>query len=310
MSVCFLKHVALEIPEEDIEKAKRFYTDFGLQAVQRKSCLAFKCYDRRYDSVLLIPGAKRKRLHHVCMGTTSEGIDKIWSNANRHDIPLIDGSPTGSSEGFYMKSPDGVLFHIVEAEKEEPILPEPPFLINSPGQNGRINAQALPFKSTIPEVKPRSMGHIALFSEDVDSNVEFLELILGMRLSDKSQDVVAFLHCQGGSEHHVIAFTKSHGPGFHHCSFLVGSPDEVGLGGRRMIEKGNDYGWGFGRHAIGSNFFHYIRDPWGSYAEYYCDMDYITNTEQWTPKNWPLEDATHSWGPNPPDEFINNFEVD
>jgi|SRR5450631_1169368 hypothetical protein len=33
--------------------------------------------------------------------------------------------------------------------------------------------------------------------------------------------------------------------------------------------------WGVGRHTIGSNFFHYIQDPWGSWFEYYSDMDFI-----------------------------------
>lgn len=75
-----------------------------------------------------------------------------------------------------------------------------------------------------------------------------------------------------------------------------------------MIDKGHAKGWGFGRHAIGSNFFHYIADPWGSYVEYYSDMDYIHDSAQWEAKNWPAEDALHSWGPNPPADFVYNYE--
>jgi Glyoxalase/Bleomycin resistance protein/Dioxygenase superfamily len=131
-----------------------------------------------------------------------------------------------------------------------------------------------------------------------------------MRLSDRSEDVVAFTHCQGGSDHHVIALAKSSGIGFHHASFMVGTPDEVGLGGCRMREKGHEKGWGFGRHAIGSNFFHYIRDPWGSYVEYYSDIDYIADSDSWEPGNWPLEDSLHTWGPNPPADMVHNYELD
>ncbi len=115
-----------------------------------------------------------------------------------------------------------------------------------------------------------------------------------MRLSDRSQSAVAFAHCRGGSDHHVLALAQSSGIGFHHASFMVGTPDEVGVGGQRMIEKGHVRGWGFGRHAIGSNFFHYVRDPWGSYAEYYADIDYIVDSDSWEPRNWPLEDSLHT----------------
>jgi hypothetical protein len=31
--------------------------------------------------------------------------------------------------------------------------------------------------------------------------------------------------------------------------------------------------WGLGRHAIGSNYFWYLRDPAGNFAEYSSDLD-------------------------------------
>ena len=122
-------------------------------------------------------------------------------------------------------------------------------------------------------------------------------------------DLVAFMHGIHGSDHHMIAFVKSDGPGLHHLSWDVGSINDIGVGASHMAEKGFAYGWGLGRHVLGSNYFHYVRDPWGSYAEYSCDIDYIPVTQNWRDGDHPPEDSFDLWGPNPPEDFAHNFEV-
>ena len=39
--------------------------------------------------------------------------------------------------------------------------------------------------------------------------------------------------------------------------------NDIGLGAMRMHDKGWTKGWGLGRHVLGSNYFHYVHDPWG-----------------------------------------------
>ena len=41
--------------------------------------------------------------------------------------------------------------------------------------------------------------------------------------------------------------------------------------------------WGLGRHAIGSNFFWYLCDPAGNFAEYVSDLDRITDAAAYAP---------------------------
>ena len=96
----------------------------------------------------------------------------------------------------------------------------------------------------------------------------------------------------------------------YHTSFQVTDPDEVGRGGRALVEKSGRGEWGFGRHTIGSNFFHYIQDPWGSWFEYYSDIDYIDDYALWTPTNYAMEDSLASWGPTVPKDFVHNYEVE
>ena len=107
------------------------------------------------------------------------------------------------------------------------------------------------------------------------------------------------MHGIHGSDHHMLAFVKSDGPGMHHCSWDVGSINDIGVGATYMADKGFAYGWGLGRHVLGSNYFHYIRDPWGSWVEMYADMDKITDA--WVTRDW--NELPYIWGPGWSPEF-------
>ena len=76
-----------------------------------------------------------------------------------------------------------------------------------------------------------------------------------------------------------------------------------------MASKGFTKGWGVGRHALGSNYFQFVQDPWGSFSEYSCDIDYIPKTQFWKAGYHSGEDSKSLWGPDPPDYFFQNTEV-
>jgi catechol 2,3-dioxygenase-like lactoylglutathione lyase family enzyme len=158
-------------------------------------------------------------------------------------------------------------------------------------------------------VRPRRLSHVLLFSSDVSRSVRFYSDALGLRLSDRSGDVIAFMHGAHASDHHMLAFAKSGGPGLHHSSWIVESIDEIGLGMQHMADCGYVRSWGVGRHVIGSNYFCYIQDPWGSFAEYSHDIDFVPADVEWQSADHPLEDSFYVWGPPPPDYFIVNHEI-
>jgi catechol 2,3-dioxygenase-like lactoylglutathione lyase family enzyme len=147
------------------------------------------------------------------------------------------------------------------------------------------------------------------FTPSIDRAIEFYGRVLGMRLSDRSGDGIAFLHGIHGSDHHMLAFAKSEAPGLHHLSWAMPSIDSVGLGGMAMVDKGYAKGWGTGRHVLGSNYFYYARDPWGSYCEYSCGIDYIPAQLDWKSMDHPPEDAFYLWGPDVPADFVFNYEA-
>ncbi len=140
-------------------------------------------------------------------------------------------------------------------------------------------------------------------------SIAFYGRILGLRLSDRSGDGVTFMHGIHGSDPHMIALAKSGGPGLHHLIWDVGSIHEVGLGAMQMADKGYANGWGVGRHVLGSNYFYYVRDPWGSYSEYSSDIDYIPVDFDWQAADHPGHDAFYVWRPAAPVDFIVNHEL-
>ena len=77
----------------------------------------------------------------------------------------------------------------------------------------------------------------------------------------------------------------------------------------QMAAAGYGKGWGVGRHILGSNYFRYVQDPWGSFAEYSFDIDYVAAGEVWPAADHPGEDALYVWGPAVPDDFIVNYET-
>jgi hypothetical protein len=62
--------------------------------------------------------------------------------------------------------------------------------------------------------------------------------------------------------------------------------------------------WGLGRHAIGSNWFWYLRDPAGNFVEYTADLDTITSQDLYVPKAWEGKEYLYAYGPNVPSEFL------
>jgi hypothetical protein len=141
-------------------------------------------------------------------------------------------APAGfDGEGLWVTDPHGMLFHLVDLPAEAPLPAAEPFAINAPGRIVRNRRSAiLPARDYAP-ARPLRLGHMLCFSPDVPASVRFVTEGLGMALADQAQDVIAFTCARRNSEHHVLAFAKSPGIGFHHASFQVADPDEVGRGG-------------------------------------------------------------------------------
>lgn len=303
MTVHSLAGYTLAIPE--VEAGRRFYEDFGLVGREAGGQIALRCKGSDTDQVTLRPGTGR-RLHHVTFNIDPAAGAGFRQKLETAGVRIVD--PPDNSGAFAVRDPDDNLVVFRPHARPDFLAQRRSHLDAAIANfNRRAGGRGCPPRDI--RAQPWRLGHMLLFSPNVDRMIDFYTRHLGMLLSDRSGSIIAFLRTAGGSDHHVLAFAMSDRPGFHHGSFEVSGVDEIGVGAAHMLGKGYKDGWGFGRHVIGSNFFHYIRDPWGSLAEYFFDVDYIADDAKWETRDWPAEDSLYLWGPSLPPDFVQNFDA-
>lgn len=288
----------------DLKHAERFYKSFGLDVREEGNSLGLYTFGSRHRWGVISEG-RDKRLGYLSFGVFEEDFESMKQRIEHAGIKLLDAPPGFDSNGVWFRDPFDILVEIKVAEKSSPSEKTDFQMMSSPP--GVVGA---PRRSQVGHVQPRRLAHLLIFTPSVEKAIEFYSRVIGLRLSDRSGDGICFMHGIHGSDHHLIAFAKSNAPGLHHCSWDVGSVNDVGCGAMQMAQRGYQKGWGMGRHVLGSNYFHYVRDPWGSYCEYSADIDYIPVDQDWEAGDFPHEDAFYLWGPQVPDDFVHNYEAD
>ena len=287
----------------DLNPARHFYTAFGLDVREEDGSLGLYTFGHPHRWARVLPGSS-KRLLCLSLGIHAADESRFERHLDARGIAQIAAPAGAETGGIWLAGPDGLPVQLRVAKKVSPSQPAP--RENTPEFR---NAGRSPSRSQAPVVHPLYLSHILLFSADVDAARSFYQDVIGLRLSDKSGSVIAFLHSPHGSDHHLIALAKSAGGGLHHSSWCVPSIDAVGLGMEQMAAAGYPLGWGVGRHVLGSNYFRYVRDPWGSYAEYSYDIDFVEAGNTWPAADHPGEDSLYVWGPSVPEDFIVNHEL-
>ena len=301
LAVHSVDRIVFTVPE--IAPAEAFYGAFGLDVRKSAGRVDLHTHGNAHCWMSVIANGKPKALQYVRFGIYAEDeaafrqkIDSLKIGCEPH--------PMAEASGLWLRTPEGIAIQLIVASKVSPNRKTPA----SPARAQARREASAQARSQSAKVQPRWLSHVLLFSADVLASITFFENALGLRLSDKSADIVAFLHTPHGSDHHLVAFAKSSGPGLHHTSWDVGSLDEVGEGSEQMRSAGFTEGWGVGRHVLGSNYFYYARDPWGSFAEFSADIDFVPATHDWVSGDYQPEDSFYLWGPSVPEWFIANAE--
>jgi catechol 2,3-dioxygenase-like lactoylglutathione lyase family enzyme len=300
LGVHSLNRFAFSVP--DLAPAERFYRTFGLDIRRDGDRLDVFTHGHSHRWGSVYADGKPKKLQYLSFGAYEDDFEALRRRIEMRGAcephPLADG------EGIWTRDADGTPVQVVVAPKVSPSIKAQPGA-SSPAAAGQ---GAAPSRSKAAPVRPRRLSHVLLFTPDVLRQTAFYADVLGLRLSDRSADIIAFMHGAHASDHHLVAFAKSHAPGFHHSSWDVASIDEVGLGAEQLKAQGYTHGWGVGRHVLGSNYFYYAQDPWGSWAEYSYGIDFVPVDVEWPATDHPAEDSFYVWGPEVPDDFIVNHE--
>jgi catechol 2,3-dioxygenase-like lactoylglutathione lyase family enzyme len=289
----------------DLAVAEEFYTLFGLDVKKENQELGVYAVGNPHRYFRIQQGPK-KRLLWMTYGIYAEDFEPFKAHLATLGIPTIASLDPESRDGIWFTSPDGLPIQVRVAEKSSPSAPPPRSYV--PESNG---AGRSPNKSKVYKVHPLYLSHVLIFTKNVNTSLDFYSKVLGLRLSDSAgDDLIAFVHSPHGSDHHLLAMLKSSDYGYHHTSWAVESIDDVGFGSMQMRDAGFTEGWGVGRHVLGSNYFRYVQDPWGGFAEYSFDIDFVPHTIDWPAKNHPPDDSLYAWGPDVKHDFGHNYEAE
>ncbi|MES2257082.1 MAG: VOC family protein [Pseudomonadota bacterium] len=294
-----IDHFMLAVP--DLEQARQFYDAFGLGTESQADRLLLRAADSGQVWGCLVR-APHKRLASLTFNCYEEDYAQLVERISAL-APAAQAHPQARyADGHWFRDPDGILLQVRVGPKTtidaKALYCAPP--AGERGVSGR---------DKVKKVMPKRLSHVLLYATDVARQRAFYENALGLRLSDESAGIVAFLHAPHGSDHHLVAFAKAERAGFHHASWDVNAMEDVGLGWMQMQQAGYSRVWGPGRHVLGSNYFCYVQDPWGSWCEYSADMDHVGAGQQWPAADHAPEDSLYLWGPPPPPEFIVNAEI-
>lgn len=282
-----------EVP--DVEVARSFYTAFGLQPKAHAGALALGCADVAAPSVLVLQGApgSTKRLHHLSFFVQASDLPRFEERLKAMGTPASTPPFAHLRAGLWFQDPWGTWFNLTpRTEADEVVIA--PFVVD----HKRVDRHLW---SELPkQAEPKKLGHLLLFTQDFAKAEAYLSEALGLRTTDRAVGKVTFMAGgEGVRDHHCFGLINSTHRGFQHASFYVDSFDQIGFGGWQMREAGFKDQFGLGRHALASNLFLYIRDPWGSWVEYYSDMDKIS--EAWVTRDW--NQLPYIWGPQWSPEF-------
>jgi catechol 2,3-dioxygenase len=301
-----IDHFALNVPS--LSDAQRFLGAFGLDArlVGDEQEVEVRAADNYRWARLL--SADRKSLAYLSFGCFENDLEQLKAQVQMSGATFAEppnkATDKSNSKGFWCLDPDGNLIEVKVGPKTSPHykIPASPLTVGADIRGAEPHAQ-------IRQIRPRRLSHVALFTPNVPRALTFYEGGLGLKVADRVLDHSAFTYARHGSDHHLVALAHSSAPGMHHCAWEVADINEAGKGGAQMSAAGYNRNWGTGRHVLGSNYFHYVMDPWGSFWEYSADIDFISADTDWVAGNHPLEDGIYQWGPDIPDYFIKNAQA-
>ncbi|MGW5639663.1 VOC family protein [Streptomyces sp. NPDC003832] len=294
MSLHRLTQIVMGVP--NVEQTAAYYTDFGLTAGPAAPGVLSTADG---GEQLRIVHAPRRRLVELGVGADHpDDLDRVTAALARLDIPA-QRTPNGVTA---VDPGTEVLVRVEIAPRlEQPPAPAGPY--NAPGAVVRLHERA-PGILRADKVRPRKLGHVVLGSTDQAASQRFFLEGLGFKVSDTVKGVAAFMRCS--TDHHNVLVQQAPVAFLHHTSWQVDDVDEIGRGATAMLEADpGRHTWGLGRHHIGSNFFWYLKDPAGTFSEYYSDIDCIVDDALWKPSVFEENaQALYSWGPPPPPSFL------
>jgi catechol 2,3-dioxygenase-like lactoylglutathione lyase family enzyme len=292
MSLHRLASISISAPRTD--EVRAFYRDFGLAETAPGR---FASADGG-EQLRIEPGPRR------ALRALTIGVDDADDLA-RADAALARLGVAAKLGARSLEALEPATSVRVRLEISPRVEQKPParVAVNAPGRADRVNARSRGALSE-PPAPPRKLSHVVVGSPDAAATRRFFVEGIGFKISDEMPGGIAsFLRCS--TDHHNLLVQPGPVPYLHHTAWEMDDVDAIGRAAAAMVavDPGRHV-WGFGRHGIGSNYFWYLRDPGGAFAEYTSDLDVIADDEAWKVAAAVSVHPLAVWGPPVPKDFI------
>ncbi|MCT9933792.1 VOC family protein [Planotetraspora sp. A-T 1434] len=282
MSLHRLTDITLGVP--NVEETVEYYTTYGLipQEPVTPGEHWFGTVDGGPRQLRIVETPVRRLLAVGIGADDQDDLGRIAESLKRFDVASdVDGDRLTTTEPVTgLTVTVSVAPHIRPKPAPDPHLP-----------NHRARS-VLAMLADEP-VRPRKLGHVFLGSTDAETTQRFFTDGIGFKVSDEVRNAATFMRCS--TDHHNLVVGASPVNYLHHSSWEVADVDSIGRAAKAVLEGHPErHTWGFGRLAVGSNYFYYLRDPAGNQCEYYCGMDEITDDQVWEPGVFEVGAV---WGP-------------
>lgn len=284
MAIVGLDTVIFSAP--DMQKAKAFFTDWGLRKVSDgKSGAVFAT---RIGSRVIVrpPGAKGlpppaapdMHFREMIWGVSSrKHLDEIRRELEADREVTVDGDGT-----IHCLDPNniGLGFRVWAHKKAIKANPTP---MNAAGRYARVDVRS----TLYDRARPLRMGHIGFVVPDLGAAETFYHKRLGFPVSDRyAGGAATFMRNAQREDHHnlFLIWSRDGNTRFHHVAFEVNDIHEVFGGGLYIDRRGWPTQVGPGRHPVSSAYFWYFKTPCGGAFEYFADSDFCT--ERWKPTSF------------------------
>jgi catechol 2,3-dioxygenase-like lactoylglutathione lyase family enzyme len=268
-----LRHIALCCPS--IDEARTFYTEgWGLEAVHDEPgrlCLRGTGTEHH---ILDFADADERGLRHVAFAVaTPRDVDDAAAHIDSLGVDIAvephQSDEPGGGYRFGFRDPEGRL--IVLSALMEAVAPR---------------------DRRAP--RPIDLSHVVFNTVDLEGAVEFWTDIVGLRVSDWSEDQMCFLRCN--ERHHSIAFNRAEWTSVNHVACELPDVDAFLQAIGRLRHQGHVPQWGPGRHGPGNNAFAYFGDPLGYVPELTTGLEVVAESS-WVPRVWQrVPEQSDLWG--------------
>lgn len=273
----------LVFDKRDLERAERFWTDFGLSTVARTpQQLVMRCAGPSPAVLVARRAAKSRYVGAAFVVPEEADLDRLKRESGARDLDphLIPGG----GEGVRLDDPDGHEVWLIRRWTR--VAPQPTRApvtdrMNTLGRLQRVNATV---RTPIEPARIGRLGHLVLQTTDFQTMADWYMRHLGLIPTDvqylpDGSPMLTFFRLNLGdqpADHHTVVIAGGIECRFEHCAWEVEDLDALGQGQQFMRARGHRHMWGIGRHVLGSQLFDYWYDDDGFEFEHYTDGDVFT----------------------------------